>query len=47
MHPKMHIDLMGEIDNNTIIVIVKIPHFQPWIEHTDRKSLKKSGITIP
>lgn len=42
MHPKMHIDLMGEIDNNTIIVIVKIPHFQPWTDYPDK--IKKEAL---
>lgn len=35
MHPKMHTDLMGEVDNNTIIVMVKIPHFNTPLSTID------------
>ena len=35
MHPKMHTDLMGEVDNNTIIVRVKIPHFNTPLSTID------------
>lgn len=34
----MHIDLMGKVDNNTIIVMVKIPHFNTPLSTVDRLS---------
>ena len=33
--PRMHIDLMGEIDSNTIIAMVKIPHFNTPLSTID------------
>ena len=34
-------DLKGEIDSNTVIVGTLIPHLHQWLDHPDRKSIRK------
>lgn len=34
-------DRKEEIESNTIIVGTLTPHFQQWLDHTDRKSIWK------
>ena len=34
-------DIKGETDSNKIIVGDLVPHFHKWIDHPDRKSIKK------
>ena len=34
-------DPKEEIASNTVTIGTSIPHFQQWIDHLDRKSVKK------